>query len=258
MNGISGIRILFITCQLSMVVSGLESKLKEKGSQVITVRDDDPNLAGYMRAADVFLYYLPTDIFDEQESMVIHNFLRVMDILNDKKLILMGENRNHNQYLKEVPAIGEKVWLDRPIDYSRLEDEIFLLFYSEEAEQLKGRILIVDDDPAYAKMVRSWIKDMYTVDIVTAGMQAIKFLVKNKVDLILLDYEMPVVDGPQVLEMIRSEPGLSDLPVVFLTGINSRESIQRVLSLKPAGYILKNNTREELINTLMDLFAKIK
>ena len=68
MNGISGIRILFITCQLSMVVSGLESKLKEKGSQVITVRDDDSDLASYMRAADVFLYYLPTDILMSRKA----------------------------------------------------------------------------------------------------------------------------------------------------------------------------------------------
>ena len=69
---------------------------------------------------------------------------------------------------------------------------------------------------------------------------------------------MPVVDGPQVLGMLRSDPELADIPVVFLTGINSRESIERVLSLKPSGYILKNTTREELINALNGLFAKMR
>ena len=127
----------------------------------------------------------------------------------------------------------------------------------KEEQHAERRILIVDDDPAYAKMVSGWIKDQYTVNIVTAGMHALKFLIKNKVDLILLDYEMPVVDGPQVLEMIRSDPDLMNIPVVFLTGISSRESIERVLSLKPAGYILKNTTREDLLNTLRGLFAKI-
>ena len=124
-------------------------------------------------------------------------------------------------------------------------------------KQVQKSILIVDDDPAYAKMVREWIKDTYKISIVTAGMQAIKFLVKNKVDLILLDYEMPVVDGPQILEMLKSEPDTADIPVVFLTGIGTRESIERVKALKPSGYILKTTTRDELLEYINDLFTQI-
>ncbi len=99
-------------------------------------------------------------------------------------------------------------------------------------------------------MVREWIKDIYRVDIVTAGMQAITFLVKVKendpVDLILLDYEMPVVDGPQVLQMLKQEPMTANIPVVFLTGIGTKEAVSRVMELKPEGYILKSTTRDEL------------
>ena len=46
---------------------------------------------------------------------------------------------------------------------------------------------------------------MYKTDIVTTGMQAITFLLKNPVDMVLLDYEMPVMDGPQVLQVLRQE-----------------------------------------------------
>lgn len=118
-------------------------------------------------------------------------------------------------------------------------------------------ILIVDDDPAYAKMVREWIRDQYNVNIVTAGMQALKFLTKKKVDLILLDYEMPEADGPQVLGMLREDPELAGIPVVFLTGVNSPESIERLLSLNPLGYILKNTTRDNLCDSLKGFFEKI-
>ena len=112
------------------------------------------------------------------------------------------------------------------------------------------KILIVDDDPSYAKMVKEWIKDKYQTDIVTAGMQAITFLLKNKVNLILLDYEMPVVDGPQVLQMLRQDDATKDIPVVFLTGVGSKDSVQRVMALKPTGYILKSTTRENLLDYL--------
>lgn len=131
------------------------------------------------------------------------------------------------------------------------------LLQTDEKDKIERKLLLVDDDPVYAKMVRGWILDQYKVNIVTAGAQAIKFLGKNKVDLVLLDYEMPETDGPMVLEMIRSDANLSDVPVVFLTGTNSQENIERVLSLRPLGYISKNTTKEELLRTLNDLFSKI-
>ena len=257
MNDISGSKIILITCQNSVIVNGLKNKLNGLGCEVTTVGDDAPDIESYKSGADMFMYYLPVDGLDDPVSMRQHNFVRIIDMLKDKKMILIGENRNLDPYLKAAPAIKEKVWINKPIDMSLLEGEVSKLLKEKEEEHVSRSILIVDDDPTYAKMVRGWIKDQYNINIVTAGMQAIKFLTKNKVDLILLDYEMPVVDGPQVLGMLRSDPDLAGIPVVFLTGINSRESIERVLSLKPSGYILKNTTRDDLINALEGIFAKM-
>ena len=103
-------------------------------------------------------------------------------------------------------------------------------------------------------MVREWIKYKYRVDIVTAGMQAISFLLKVKeeepVDLILLDYEMPVVDGTQVLQMLRQEPATANIPVIFLTGNGNKDAVARVMELKPNGYLLKSTTRLDLVKYL--------
>ena len=114
----------------------------------------------------------------------------------------------------------------------------------------KKRILIIDDDPSYASMVREWIKDTYKTDVVTSGMHAITFLLKNPVNLILLDYEMPVVDGPQVLQMLREEEATSNIPVIFLTGNGTKEAVTRVMELKPEGYVLKSTTRDDLLKYL--------
>lgn len=258
MSDISGSKIILITCQNSVIVNGLVNKLKDLGCEVMTVADDASDIEVYKSGADLFMYYLPVDGLDDPVSKMQHDFVKIIDMLKDKKMILIGENRNYDPYLKAAPAIGEKVWIDKPVDFSMLKDKISGLLQEKDKGNANRSILIVDDDPTYAKMVRGWIKDQYNINIVTAGMQAIKFLTKNKVDLILLDYEMPVVDGPQVLGMLRSDPDLADIPVVFLTGINSRESIERVLSLKPSGYILKNTTRDDLIKVLNGLFAKMQ
>jgi len=93
---------------------------------------------------------------------------------------------------------------------------------------------------------------------VNSGIQAIKWLAKNKVDLILLDYEMPVTSGPQVLEMLRNDPENANIPVMFLTGKGDKESVMKVLSLKPEGYFLKTIEKAELIKNLNDFFVRKK
>jgi CheY-like chemotaxis protein len=86
-------------------------------------------------------------------------------------------------------------------------------------------------------------------------MQAITWLAKNKCDLILLDYKMPIVSGAEVYRMLQSEPATKDIPVMFLTGKNDRNTISEVLSLKPQKYILKSIGHEELLATLANFFA---
>lgn len=84
------------------------------------------------------------------------------------------------------------------------------------------------------------------------------YIADNTPDLILLDYEMPVTSGPQVLEMIRSETKVDSIPVIFLTGKGDRESVLKVLALKPDGYLLKSTPREQLIDTIDNFFEKQK
>ncbi len=67
---------------------------------------------------------------------------------------------------------------------------------------------------------------------------------------------MPVIDGPKILEMLRMNPDTSSIPVVFLTGNGKKESIERVLSLKPKGYLLKTSTRQSLLDTIGEFFQK--
>ena len=88
-------------------------------------------------------------------------------------------------------------------------------------------------------------------------MSAIRGITLNRPDLILLDYEMPVCDGSQVMEMIRSEADFADIPIIFLTGRADKESVQKVLALKPAGYLIKTLQPAE-IKKGIDTFFEMK
>ena len=84
------------------------------------------------------------------------------------------------------------------------------------------------------------------------------YIADNKPDLILLDYEMPVISGPQVLEMIRSESKVQSTPVIFLTGKGDRESVMKVMELRPDGYLLKSLPREKILASVREFFATHK
>ena len=85
-------------------------------------------------------------------------------------------------------------------------------------EKRKKTILIVDDDITYMRTVYEWLKEDYHVGMASNGVQAIGYLAKNKADLILLDYEMPIANGPQVLSMLKNDADMGQIPVMFLTG----------------------------------------
>lgn len=108
-----------------------------------------------------------------------------------------------------------------------------------QGENKKKRILVVDDSDFMRNNMIRLLGDDYEMLESNSSIAAIKSITVNRPDLILLDYEMPVCDGRQTLEMIRSDEDIADIPVVFLTGRGDAESVKKVMSLKPRGYLLK-------------------
>ncbi len=246
--------VVTVMYQSSVVAKGIEKKLADWGYQVVSVIGDFSSIGRYAEQAGLYLLYLPTDILDDPKKLA--QLDRILDsvVQSGKNMICVGETKFHSDLSRIKPLVDRFVWVDRPIDMEKFEPVVEKAISSAPAADKKKRILIVDDDPSYAKMVREWIKEFYRVDIVTAGMQAISFLLKvpedEKVDLILLDYEMPIVDGPQVFQMLKQESATAKIPVIFLTGIGTKEAVSRVMELKPDGYVLKSTSRADLLGYL--------
>ena len=125
-----------------------------------------------------------------------------------------------------------------------------------DGEMRKKQILIVDDsDFMRSNMIRLLGKDYEMLES-NSSIAAIKTITVNRPDLILLDYEMPVCDGRQTLEMIRSDEEIADIPVVFLTGRGDAEAVKKVMSLKPKGYLLKSMPEEDIKKYIDGILAK--
>lgn len=109
----------------------------------------------------------------------------------------------------------------RQLRHALAPEEKDLRQESSDREKME-RILVVDDDPMNQKVAQRMLEDWYDVSCVGSGREALLFLEKQKVNLILLDLHMPEMDGFQVIRHLKTDENLKDIPVIFLTADNDR------------------------------------
>ncbi len=147
-------------------------------------------------------------------------------------------------------------------DNALIEVEQYLMKQAEEAARDEAsnrkKILVVDDSITIRQAMKQLLRDDYDVTLAESGVAAIRTITLNRPDLILLDYEMPVCDGRQTLEMLRLEKSFAEIPVIFLTGQGDPEVVKQLLSLKPAGYLLKYLKAGDIKKKIDGFFEKRK
>lgn len=116
------------------------------------------------------------------------------------------------------------------------------------------KVLVVDDEPVILRSIKGWLGEGFDVAGVNSGEMALEYLEMHPVDLVLLDYRMPTMDGPFVLNRIRQDNRLKKMPVIFLTSKNDKDSVLSVAKLKPQGYILKSKSPEEIKQAVINFF----
>src|SRR3974377_658258 len=104
----------------------------------------------------------------------------------------------------------------------------------------KKTILLVDDAPANIQVAREILKDTYKTRVATSGAKALE-LVKSvpPPDLVLLDVNMPEMDGYEVCTRLKSDPSTHEIPVIFLTAMTEVEDETKGFSVGAVDYIHK-------------------
>lgn len=235
---------------------------------------------------DAFVYCIAAET--RENILKLINALEMVD-RKKLKLILIGDAEQCNEFMRLRAELVSLVLL-KPITAGVIKAEIIRFFeeqqkqlMEQELEQLQEiekekenvkiqdeheekeepaagdgevkHILVIDDDPMMLRLIKQELKEKYNVATAVSGKIALNFLKNRKTDLILLDYEMPVENGPEVLKKLRENEETKDIPVVFLTGINDREKIQKVLAMKPQGYLLKPIEYDKLIQTIHNVIG---
>ena len=85
---------------------------------------------------------------------------------------------------------------------------------------MNDNILLVDDDPTTIQLLGRMLADVGNLRFATSGKDALRLAHESAPDLVLLDAEMPGMSGFQILEALKADPALADVPVIFITSHN--------------------------------------
>lgn len=107
------------------------------------------------------------------------------------------------------------------------------------ALEREAKILIIDDSPTSIRLVSHFVRDMGHVHFATRGDSGLKMAIELQPDIILLDVEMPGIDGLETCSLIRNTPELADVPVIFITAHTSVDHEVAGLSAGAVDFIPK-------------------
>lgn len=112
----------------------------------------------------------------------------------------------------------------------------------------ENSILVIDDDLILLKTAEEILSEQYNVSVAKSGIQALNLLNKKVIpDLILLDIDMPQMDGYETLEEIKKIDGCELIPIIFLTGFSEMDYEVKGLKAGAVDYIVKSFAKEILM-----------
>jgi DNA-binding response OmpR family regulator len=102
------------------------------------------------------------------------------------------------------------------------------------------KLLLVEDDPDIQLVARAALaRAGFTVNVVDHGAAALQAVRDDPPAVILLDWMMPDMEGPDVCQRIKDDPSSAHIPVIFMTARSQQSEIERGLAVGAAGYIVK-------------------
>jgi two-component system, chemotaxis family, chemotaxis protein CheY len=124
----------------------------------------------------------------------------------------------------------------------------------------KTKFLVVDDFSTMRRIVRNLLKELGYADVDEAedGVQALQKLRSEKFDFVVTDWNMPNMDGLDLLKAIRADATLSSLPILMVTAEAKKENIIAAAQAGASGYVVKPFTAATLDEKLSKIFEKLE
>ncbi|MCM1388307.1 MAG: response regulator [Bacillus sp. (in: Bacteria)] len=192
----------------------------------------------------------------EENLLTYEQFEKIFEERRPQLSLLFGTDEGYFAYCVTAPHLFQD-GRQTAIDADNAVSEVGKYLKETHEASKRKKLVVVDDSDVALLAMKNLLQNDYEVTLAKSGLAAIRCLTLDRPDLILLDYEMPVCDGKQVLEMIRAEKDIADIPVIYVSSGGSKERLQQLLDLKPAGYLLKTMPQEDIKRGIDNYFKKL-
>ena len=246
--------VLFIHSQHGVAVKGIEKGLAECGFFVIGIPERPDVIINHRFEADIILYYPSID--EDSHIDLTMNLLGEISQDDSKIFCLAGDPSDLQPAIDACGSAHVSRVYKRPIDLFKFTED--MVFFSELLRESRRRknIYIVDDDKDYSAVIEKWLSSSYNVSCFSKATDMLKGLSTMVPDLIILDYEMPEINGYDLIKELRTIPEVKRVPIIFLTGKNDRDRVFSILQYKPDGYLLKSVTKDDLTDYIARFFRE--
>ncbi len=163
--------------------------------------------------------------------------------------VILCTGRQDRNTIFNFTVMGVDGYMLKPVNKDLLVCKVKEICEVKEHSANKSTVLMIDDDMTYLKQLNYMLQDRYNVVMINSAKLALNYLSKHKPDIILLDYQMPLYNGANLMNMIQKSNKIP-IPVILLSGALNRKALEECYPYNPAAYLVKPVTKDVLIDNI--------
>ena len=177
--------------------------------------------------------------------------IKAMKKMSAVPIVFLTGKEDRNTVLKCIGK-GADGYMVKPVLRANLVSKIKEIFKKIDAYKSNYTVLMIDDDVEFLRLAKLKLSKYYKVLTVDSGKTAIDYLANHTVDIIILDYYMPLYNGNSLLNILKYRNATKNIPVIMASEL-TRESIEEVCAKNPPdGIMTKPINMDELLNTMQE------
>lgn len=170
--------------------------------------------------------------------------------------VIFSTGRGDREAVLSSLGKGADGYMVKPIEKQRLIGKINEILDDYRTRKVQRDILVVDDDLEYLRSVKRQLQGRYNITVLSSGKTALEYLRMHTPDMMLLDYNMPLYNGLNIINMMRQREESKNIPVIMVTCMAERDIVIDCLKSELSGFLLKPLTKDRLIAKIEEVFQE--
>lgn len=244
-NGITYIAVVDDDKEIRMV---LDNYLSTEPNYVVELLESGNALVEYVKTKTPDIILLDIEM-PGLSGIETFDKIKAMGLAKVPPVIFLTGKEDKSTVLKCISR-GADGYLIKPVDRNSLLQRIKEVISKYQKYKQNKTVLIIDDDVDFLKIAKAKLSKYYKVLTVNSGKTALEYLTSHDVDLIILDFYMPLYDGKSVLTILRKRERSKDIPVIIASSVNMNEIASACKEALPEAIIPKPVNMDELLGKM--------